>query len=287
METQTYRGYLIAKSPLHHGGDEQSGATALVRRHKYLSSDGRVLNVPVISGNSIRGNMRRMVMGDMLYRIGYGELKNAKVYHMLFAGGSLESVDVGDSGKIDVGMKKKYRLGIPPLGLFGTSIGNQMIEGRLKVGHAIPLCKEIAPMLAPDGEVRQLADLKDIISSARQRSYYELLGHDFQTRRDDLHEEREEGEAAHQMKVDLETVAMGTVFEHTFALWNTSPIEAAVLGRAMELWRTRPYVGGKSGSGYGRVGIYYDVPDQAPWLNYMREHADDLKTIIADLEATI
>lgn len=287
MSTQTYRGYLVAQSPLHHGGDEKSGATALVRRHKYLVPDGRVLNVPVISGNSIRGNMRRMVMSDMLIRIGYGELTNAKVYHMLFAGGSLESVDVGDSGKIDLGLKRKYRTEIPPLGLFGTSIGNQMIEGKLKVGHAIPLCKEIAPMLAPEGEVRQLADLDSIMTTARQRSYHELVGHDFQTRRDDLREDREEGEAAHQMKVDLEVVAMGAVFEHTFSLWNASPLEAAVLGRAIDLWKVRPYVGGKSGSGYGRVGIYHDAPDQEPWLAYMREHKDELKAVLASLEAAI
>src|SRR5690554_6003612 len=186
MKTEHIHGHIIAITPIHHGGDESTGARATLRRMKYLV-DGKRVEIPVISGNAIRGVLRRLIMAHMLETLGYGKrteegeaddrMKSMKAYHMLFSGGTLESVE--DSGAIDLALRRELRTSLPALSVFGSAIGNQMIEGKMKCGIAVPVCTELAAF--QPGE-------------QATNSIYELLTDDFTTRKDDLHGEREEGE---------------------------------------------------------------------------------------------
>lgn len=191
MNYETILGYLIVESPIHHGGDEKNGNIATIRRISWLV-DGQREEVPVISGNSIRGLLRRMIMSDMLDQVGY-TLESTKLYHLLFAGGTLESVDSKDAGAINLARKKEIRETLPPLSLLGTAIGNQMIEGKMKCGIAIPVCRELA------GSIRPVVD--GVVAAQIGLLLHELQSEDFMTRKDDLHDDRGEDERAHQMIV--------------------------------------------------------------------------------------
>lgn len=273
MRVESFDGYLLAESPIHHGGDEKTGSEALVRRMSYLV-DGKRVQVPVISGNSIRGVLRRLVMGDMLSQLGY-RLENLKVYHMLFAGGTLESVSTSDSGNINLEMRKKYRQMLPPLSLFGTAIGNQMIEGKMRCGIALPVCRELRDFLPRDYENRI------------KFPFNEQLAFDFITRRDDLQSGRsDDGEdaRAQQMLVNFEVIVPGTVLYHNFTLNDASSVERGVLARALNLWRSNPYIGGKSGVGYGRVKICYELNDDSEYMNFISENKDSMLATIREIE---
>jgi CRISPR/Cas system CSM-associated protein Csm3 (group 7 of RAMP superfamily) len=271
MNTIHIDGIITALSPIHHGGDESTGSRSTLRRIKSIV-DGNRIDVPVISGNSIRGYLRRLVMSHMLESVGYGNdmmMSSLKTYHMLFSGGTLESVSSSDAGNINLEMRKKFRKSLPALSVFGSAVGNQMIEGKMKCGFALPICQEL------QGFLLQKYDI----------SSYELLMDIFFTRRDDAHGEREEDEAAHQMIVNVEAFAPGTCFAHRFSLLDCNEIEAGVVGVALELWKERAYLGGKSGTGYGEISFeYQDAPSARPYTEYLKNNADDVIKCIGEIE---
>lgn len=270
MSVFRIEGYITAQSPIHHGGDEKAGNQSLIRRQAYIV-DNSVIEIPVISGNAIRGVLRRMIWDDLLERVGY-TLANMKIYHMLFTGGILEAVDSKDSGLIDIDMKKRLRAELPPLAVLGTALGNQMFEGKLKCAIAQPICSELKEFLPDDLPVQPTT------------SIYELVSFDFMTRLDDIKEARQEGEAAHQMLMSFEVINPGTIFVHSFALDNPNDVEKAVLARALNLWREHPWVGGKSGVGYGTVKLNYELSDDSAYLKFIDDNKDKICQTLSELE---
>ncbi|OYT64159.1 hypothetical protein B6U67_00725 [Methanosarcinales archaeon ex4484_138] len=272
MKREIYEGYLVAETPIHHGGDEKTGAESLLRQMSYIV-DGKRIEIPLISGNAIRGNLRRLLMADMLAQVRY-KLSSAKIYHMLFSGGILETVSSKDTGVIDLDLKRKIRKTIIPIALLGSSLGNQIFEGKLKVSPAIPICKELKDYLPDTCQIQPTL------------SIYELLDFDFATRKDDLREEKDENEQATQMMYSFQVFIPGTPFHHSFSLNDVDDIEQSAFYRMLNLWKMNPYVGGKSSIGLGKVKICYDYDDDAEILyhNFLMEKQEEIREMLNDLE---
>ena len=276
METLRFKGNLTALSPIHHGGSEDYGATKLILTLPNviinpLTSKEEIDNIPAIHGNAIRGYLRRLIMDDFLTQLNY-ELISKKVYHFLFTGGLLEALDPKDKGAINLTRKKEIRELIPPISLLGSALGNQMIQGKLKVGIANIVCAETK---------HYITDYSDYDFSA-----YNLKSSDFGTRLDDLKEEREEDEQAHQMKYEFETLIRGTKFTHEFILEDSDDVEKACFCRMMNLWKERPFLGGKSGTGYGKVKLDYPNVDELSdmsYLNYISDRREDIINLLDEL----
>lgn len=287
MNVEVLEGLLHVMSPVVSGADEHTGNHTDIRRLTF-SVDGAPVDIPVISGNSIRGQLRRLVMADMLERVGkiptgldLAEIEKmasqskgfARLWHSLCSGGMLEQVAEKDSGYIDLAMKRSIRMALPPVSVLGTAIGNQMIQGKIDVAIARPCCIELR-----DG-------IPEKFQPFCGQSYRELEGTSFGTRKDDLHEEREEGDAATQMLYTYDYIAPGTKLFHKITLVNCNDIERAVVGRMIRLWTARPRIGGKAGTGHGEVSIDYDsVPDDAPWLAWMDANRTKILDMLAELE---
>nr|WP_304049901.1 RAMP superfamily CRISPR-associated protein [Methanobrevibacter gottschalkii] len=277
METLRFKGNLTALSPIHHGDSEDYGTTKLILTLPTviinpLTGKEEIDNIPTIHGNAIRGYLRRLIMDDFLTQLDY-ELDSKKVYHFLFTGGILEALDSKDKGAINLSLKKKIRELIPPISLVGSALGNQMIQGKLKVGMADIVCAETK---------HYIEEYSDYDFSA-----YNLKGSDFGTRLDDLKEgETEEDEQAHQMKYEFETLIRGTKFTHEFILEDCNSIEKACFHRMMSLWEERPYLGGKSGTGYGKVRLDYQGIDDLTdisYLNYLHDRKEEISNLLDEL----
>jgi hypothetical protein len=196
-----------------------------------------------------------------------------KVYHALFSGGVLESTD-DTAMLVELELRRQVRDAIPPLALFGTSVGNQMIPGCLRVRHGMPVCAEYRAYLPP-----QLA--VDPRAEQSVRTYTDVA---FATRRDEIRAEREADEQAVQMKVEYEVFIPGTLFAHGFALVYPSALEVAALGWTIRMWQEQPYIGGKAGSGYGELALHYDdVPDPEPYLDYVAAEAARIREALAEI----
>lgn len=274
-----YEGTLTCLTPIHHGGNEKTGSTPTLRTVMlYDEVTNCEIPIPYINGNAIRGKARRQVMHDFIVRLGMdvSELPR-KLYYILFSGGLLESTS--EASFVDLDLRRKIRYLLPPLSIFGCTIGNQMIQGKLKIGHAFPICREYLPYL-PDYLRKDPRATKSI------RSFTDEC---FDTRKDDLRAEREEGEQALQMRVEFETFIPGTKFYHWIALEYPTQVEKSCLGQMVRLWKDVPIVGGKSSSGYGQVSIQYypDLPNHEHYIDFVESHQDDIKDILMDIGAKL
>ncbi len=272
-ETLTIEGTLTALTTIFSGGDDKTGVESSLRRIDYIIDDEKT-DVPIIDGNSIRGYLRRLILTDFFNQVGY-EIKTPKLFYLL-SGGALEEVELQESGKLNLQLRREIRANIPPLSLLGGSIGNQAFAGKIVVAKALPICKE----------------LNDFLPMQSKLSYHEFLTETFATR----HAEREPPETVQskkkqeeptiQMKVNLECFAPGTRFYHKFLLLDTLKIEKSCFARMIELWKERPFIGGKSAVGYGEIKIDYPKMEwtSEAYLNYLQENKETVKQSLERIE---
>jgi hypothetical protein len=272
MNTKVVKGNITALSPLHHGSNEQYGTTRLILTLptiiKNENGETEIDNIPCIHGNAIRGYLRRLIMQDMLDLIDY-QLDSKKLYHFLFTGGMLEAVSNKDAGSINLPLKKRIRDTLPPISLLGSALGNQMFNGKLKVMMADIVCKET----------------QHYYEDYNSFSAYNLKTQDFGTRLDDL-QERKEGEAATQMKYEFEALIRGTKFTHEFILEDMNDVEYACFIHMIRLWEERPFLGGKSGSGYGKVKLDYPIINEdndKSYLQFIEDNKVEIKGLLDEL----
>ena len=290
MKTTRIKGNWVAQAPIHHGASESYGTTKLIHVQptivqNSLSGEPEIDNIPCIHGNAVRGMLRRLLLDDFLTQVEYN-LNSKKVYHFLFTGGLLEAIDNKDKGAINLTKKKEIRKYIPPISLLGSALGNQMIQGKLKVGMGNIVCDE----------TRQY--IED--SCPESFSAYNLKSLDFGTRLDDLEigrqigenedksdKEDDEDEQHNQMKYEFESLIRGTKFTHEFILEDMLPHEEGCFQRMLELWEERPYLGGKSSTGYGMINFDYKIPDtiqpSSTYINYLKQYQDDIQNFLSEL----
>ena len=148
MHTYVFEGTMTALTSISHIG-ETYGINAKLRREKIVQPDGSVEEIPIISGNSLRGILRDRGMWHMLRTLGYGvneetgEVSGLSLaaFYFLFSGGTLTST--GSRG-LDIDEARRWCDLIPLVALFGGAMGNQIMPGKVKIGKAIPICKEMA-----------------------------------------------------------------------------------------------------------------------------------------------
>lgn len=282
MHTYVFEGVMIALTSISHIG-ETHGINAKLRREKVIQEDGTVEEIPIISGNSLRGILRDRGMLHMLRTLGYGvndetgEVKGLSLaaFYFLFSGGALTKV----TGRgLDIDKARRWRETIPLVALFGGAMGNQIMPGKCKVGKAIPICQETAHLLP-----------KRFVDDSDLESIWELCQEEAYTRRDDEKNEklrqliapetrklleikaREKRAKAgtdedvagptgqkQQMRYYVETLAAGTRFFWDITLDDVTDLEFEAFAVALAEFGRFPYIGGKSGVGHGKVAIRFD-----------------------------
>lgn len=273
MQTLEWMGLVTALEPLAHNGGQILGTTSMVRRQAVVV-DGRREEIPVISGNSLRGKLRRIGMRHFCRALGYGvdtetgEVRglSREAYYFLFSGGSLTK----DSAKaLDLAAEDDLRRLIPLVSLLGGTNGSRPMHGKLQVGALIPVCRETAALLpAP------------YVEEAQRLSYTALLDEHMHTRRDDLHEAQyvhrlvaapssvlglladarptREPSTPTQMLYHTETLAAGATFAWRITLVDVTDVERDAWLTTMAEWARLPTVGAKAAVGFGRVRVQFD-----------------------------
>jgi CRISPR/Cas system CSM-associated protein Csm3 (group 7 of RAMP superfamily) len=207
--------------------------------------------VPFISGNSIRGKLRRLVMQDFCKAIGINEDRfnieqddekkthisfSPEWYHRLFTGGALNESNAFEN----IEEREKIIELCPMLGLFGTAIGKQTIEGCLNVSIPTLICKETG-----------LSDT----------TFNDLLTIDFGTRLDsektnntiDLESSTNYKSGATQMKYEIECLIAGSAFDAGFTLNSNDKLMKIVFQHAINLFVEEGNICAKKSIGYGAV----------------------------------
>lgn len=275
--TSTYRieGAATLLSSLSHGG-EHAGTVGFLRREKIVQADGSVVELPVVSGNALRGLLRDHAANVMWRALGSPELAPA-VFHLLWSGGALAKA--GSGHVLGARQLAEVRRLIPLVSLFGGSGAGKIIEGKLSVGKLVPICAETAHIV-PDG-----------LDAASAPSIWSLVQIEEFTRRDDakrdqLHqaiaglaaapelEAATQGQLltveehapakevdvidgpAQQMRYGVETLAAGTRLHWWMQLRAVTDVEVALFAQAVDAWTLDgAHIGGRSATGHGRLRL--------------------------------
>lgn len=266
-------GVATLLSSLSHGG-EHAGTTAFLRREKILGPDGAPREVPIVSGNAVRGLLRDHAAEVFWQALGCPELP-PQVFHLLWSGGSLSKAGAGHT--IGARQLQEVRRLVPVVSLLGGSGASKIIEGKLRVGKMVPVCAETAHLLPAE------------LVADPPRSIWDLLQIEEYTRRDDskrdqlhpaiaglapraLDQAPEDGallavephrpakeetdDPAQQMRYGVETLAAGTRLHWWMALTAVTDVEVALFAAALEAWSASgSAVGGRSATGHGRVRL--------------------------------
>ncbi len=279
MHTAKIRLVLRLESPAFHGGDYKTGSETLFRRLKFLTENGDIIEIPYISGNEIRGQLRRITMRDFLRRVNY-EVKSLRLYHSLFSGGVLEeSTSSSETPHLDVELRRRIRKMLVPVSLFGFAYRNQVVEGKLRVMHALPICREIRDYLPSDIVSRYTAHA--------ERSIYEYLDWTFHTRHAEEKRVSEEEQAV-QMLYRFEVLIPGTLLYTEIICEDCNEVERSCLAHMIELWKSRPFIGGKSSTGYGKVRfIHIDKnfsEDTSLYLKFIEDSKSEIVKLLQQLD---
>lgn len=274
MTVERFTGTYEAQTPISHGSDEDFGMEQRLRTIEMTVRENGELyheDIPVVSGNSLRGQLRDLLAEDFLGRISDDEdpvelgdsLSNA-----FWAGGSLQRT--AGPGKLNRRMLNGIREHIPPLSLLGTALSDQMLEGRLNMGMLTPIATETASYTGRESD----------------HSVFEFVDETFYTRMDDRVGGRQEDEDTQQMKYTVQILTPGTRFDHWMALEGATDVERACLGHAMDLFEASPHVGGQKAVGHGRVSFEYDegLPDPAPYVEFVEDNRDEIRAFVEDLD---
>ena len=272
MKTYIMEGIVTALSSITHNGGEKNGITALLRREKFILPNGDYEDIPLISGNSIRGQLRDVGMYYMLSRLGYGiEEKDGTVkglplpaFDFLFSGGALTSKG---SAPLDIDYFRKMRELVPLVGLFGGAVGNCIMPGKLKVGKMIPIAIETLHIIPEKFRMKEIKSVWDYcqlemyVRKDDEKNEYLRRMIDGQTRKL-LADPTKRGEVRRsgpqQMMYYIETIAAGTKFYWKIALEDVTDIEFEAFLTTILQYSKFATVGGKSGTGLGEIAIKMD-----------------------------
>ena len=253
MKTYILEGTCTALSSISHNGGEKNGTIVQLRREKFVQPKGNVVEVPVISGNSIRGKLRDLAAIDILTKKDGAKVQvDADNFNLLFSGGALESI----GGKqLDIEKVRQMRKDIPMISVLGCSVGNVIVPGRVDIGKMIPICKETLHIIPEkfhgDGEIKTVWEYCQVEMNTRKDDTKDENKREF-IKKEDLTEYLRGG----QMMYYIETMVVGTRFYWKICLRDTTDIETGAFLSILQSWAAQSsQVGGNGRVGHGRLKV--------------------------------
>jgi|SRR5690625_155106 len=256
MKTYILEGIVTALSSITHNGGEKNGTVTQLRREKFIQKNGKPIEIPVISGNSVRGKLRDIAAIEILSKQDGTKIKvDADSFNLLFTGGSLESK--GSSG-INIEKVRQMRKDMPMLSVLGGSVGNVIIPGKVEIGKLIPIAKETLHLIP---------EQYHNVYTEEPKSIWEYCQLEMYTRKDDAKDEvkkeflQDDDDTAKkanpvQMKYDTETIVAGTKFYWRICLKDTNDVETGAFLSTLNTWvEQNSQVGGNGRVGHGAIKL--------------------------------
>ena len=291
MRTTRWDGTLTALSSIAHGG-ETRGTITLLRRELISAPNGDLVHVPIISGNTLRGRLRRV--GEELLRdaVGYEGLLHPAAAHALRGGGSLAKTG---HEPLSGSRLQQLRELVPQIRVFGAAGGGTIINGALDVGKVVPHLSETT-------HITGVSTTRSAFTGTQLEAYTRQDdgdGHDFagvitasETGAGLLFDDTGRPEpvlrGSNQMLFHIETFPAGTMFSTWIRLRRPSPLEMAFFLEVLDNFRDDGRLGGRVGIGHGQVRVSLsadattpqDLPD---WRTVVDQNRDEILNALQGL----
>lgn len=256
-------------SPVSHIGEVASTGSYF---QTVLTHCGRI---PVITGNSIRGQIRDSIAIDLLSRLNIRVDKD--IFNIFFSGGNING-----TLKEDVEKAKKVREHFPSISLLGGGLGDMIMSGKLISSFAFPVCQETI----------------DITGEFSDKSWKNMIEEIEFTRTDDSKNdikakyiedtsETISGKASTQMRFSVQYMAAGTEFvQDIYFLDGTTDLEKGAFYAGIAQWFKYPKIGGMAAKGFGMFDATVG-DDDIILLQGKTQISDEIKQLIEEYHAFI
>lgn len=253
-------------SPLTHT-EVSLGTDAKFRRLKFIGPDGRPFHVPVVSGNSIRGLLRRCAARTIIDVCGI-EPRSLSVtaFDLLHSGGGIAAGSTSGVA-FPVDELRQARATLPPLALFGGAVHGHILQGQVMVDMAVPICQETAPWTGEESGV----------------SLWDLVQEIPYTHRDDRDDRDEKSNV--QMRYSVECLVPGTRLRHGAHLTTDDEVAVGCWWDAVARLAGERRVGGMGAVGHGAFSWTWQAPDGAVdrYRGFLADNQDQIRMWLAAL----
>lgn len=277
MKQIRYEFLLEAASPIAHHA-ETFGNSAVAMRRRTRQPDGSFVQVPIVTGDTMRHQLREAASYALLDAAGLLEnpsLTEAAL-RLLFAGGMLTGV--GDASAVKLGEYREMVELVPPLALLGGCAQNRAIPGRIQVDDAVLVCEEsraqwpawVGEWISAQGcavsscrshiEEVQRVRMDPVLSpekrallttQAEQGALVRLTAHETASATGDV--VAVERSKSSMMPRRMETVVAGSLFLWGLSATCVSDLDQDTLHTMVAAFLANASVGGKRGVGCGRI----------------------------------
>ena len=231
-ENHTVRFQVL--SPIVHGALDAAGTdtvSALRRTPVWDRERRRIVRVPCVSGNALRGRVRRELFRDLFRAIGIDRSVEGfdDAYSVGANGGYLKDFDA----TVDPARVREIRAACPPLSVLGSAMISWMLPGRVSVGILWPVTDfTVGVGLCSPQDGPPLGEVESEIHHARLP-------------------DRTVGDGAKPMPHGAEMLVPGVPLESLVRFAPETPqVEMQAFWHGLSLVDS---VGGKLGSGMGRI----------------------------------
>lgn len=237
----------VAQSSIVHREDYSAVGSdnfALFRREKIIAPTGEVRQIPIISGSSFRGILRRI-----------GEALTARVLdyenaglpvpaaHLLTNGGRLAK----SARPLTDQEERHLKTLVPQIAVFGGAASGRIMSGQLTVGKVLPEFAELAHILPRPPR----SNLRPYIDGVAEESFSHLADHRTPgglPRHSDLDEN-----SSPLGRFGVETLPAGTCLQTWVRLTDATEVQAAFVREILASFADNGHLGGRIAAGHGRI----------------------------------
>ncbi|MBU8820994.1 hypothetical protein KL864_34605 [Mycolicibacterium goodii] len=238
---------IVAMSSIvHRGSDNDSvgtDTTAAFRTEKTVR-DGEVLFVPIVSGSSFRGVLRRIGEDLTAEVLDYEDAAlPVPAAHLLTNGGR-----VAKSARPFTDEDERHlKALIPQIAVFGGAASSRIMSSLLTVGKVVPELEETLHMLTRPPRATPLSS----VFILAEESFSHLSDHRPTTA---APPRTDSGESTSPLgRFAVETLPAGTAFQTSVRIANATIDQVAFMHEVLSVFATRGHLGGRIASGHGSV----------------------------------
>lgn len=288
----TWTGTLTALSSVAHDG-ERRGTVSLLRREKITTPEGRRVWVPLVSGNGLRGALRR-VAADLFVEALELEGKLSLPAAQLLRGGG-GALTKSSKAPLTGEPLRRLRQLVPPVAVLGGTVSARTISGALQVGKVQPHLAETAHLTGAIGGPT-VFEATGLESYTRAGDSGELvdwvrvpLTGDGSVDAAALARTSATGDGG-PMLYRVETFPAGTKFSTWLRLERAEDLAHAFVVDVVEAFARSGRLGGRRGIGHGVIEADWRVvsspaaPPAVDWRDVLRARRDEVLAVLDALD---
>lgn len=275
---------ILARSSIVHREDYAStGADtfALFRREQIITPTGEMTEVPVLSGSSFRGVLRRIGEHLTAAILNYEGTLPVPAAHLLTNGGRLAK----SATPLTDEQERHLKTLLPQVAVFGGAVSGRILSGLLSVGKVLPEIAELAHILPRPA--RAATPTPGLGTAAEHFTH--------------LADHRPAGSHSPYVDTDdttsplgrfsIETLPAGTHLQTWVRIDNATDSQVAFLHDVLSTFAERGHLGGRIAAGHGRItatltaktlrGRLHDT--NTDWAAELAEHREAALAALAGL----